>query len=97
MNVEFANLLFNIANFLFIAGSTSLIIDFIRKPFKYKLWSVSLTLSAMLTIQLAYLNLDNLLSILLALPTVVYWAMATGYSIYKSLKERIINWRKMKD
>lgn len=90
MNVEFANLLLNIANFLFIAGSISLIIDFIRKPFKYKLWSVSLTLSAMLVIQLAYLNLDNFLSILLALPTVVYWAMATGYAIYKSLKEWIV-------
>ena len=97
MNVEFANLLFNVANFLFVTGSTSLIIDFIRQPFKYKLWSVSLTLSAMLTIQLAYLNLDNFLSIFLALPTVVYWAMATGYSIYKTLKERITKWRKTKD
>ena len=94
MNVEFANLLFNIANLLFIAGSTSLIVDFIRQPFKYKLWSVSLTLSAMLVVQLAYFNLDNFLSILLALPTVVYWAMTTGYSIYKIVKGLIGKWRK---
>lgn len=50
LNVEFANQLFNLANFLFIAGSTSLIIDFVKNPIKYKLWSVSLTLSAMLEI-----------------------------------------------
>ena len=97
MNVEFANLLFNVANLLFVAGSTSLIIDFFRNPIKYKLWSVSLTLSAMLTIQFAYLNLDNFLSIFLALPTVVYWAMATGYSIYKTIKGLIVKWQKMKD
>ena len=87
VNVEFAKLLFNIANLLFIAGSTSLIIDFVRKPLKYAFWSVSLTLSAMLLIQVAYLNLEDFLSILLALPTVIYWAVATGYSVYKTLRE----------
>lgn len=88
MNIELAKLFFNIANLLFIIGSTSLIRDFYKHPIKYKMWSAWLTLIAMVNIQIGYVFLEDFLSITLAVPTVAYWGIASVYSIYKSWQER---------
>lgn len=88
MNVALAKILFNISNLLFIAGSASLINDFRKNPIKYKIWSAWLTLIAVMNIQIAYLCLEDFLSIALAIPTVAYWGIAAIYALYKSWEER---------
>jgi len=88
MNIGLAKIFFNIANFLFIAGSVSLIRDFIKQPIRYKAWSAWLTFLAMSAIQMAYVNLEDWLSIALAIPTVLYWAIASFYIIYKTYWKR---------
>ena len=86
MDVALAKLFFNVANILFIIGSVSLIRDFIKNPIKYKAWSCWLTFAAMLSVQAGYIYLDDQLSLILAVPTVFYWGIASVYSIYKSHK-----------
>ena len=88
MNIDLAKLFFNIANLLFIIGSMSLIRDFYKNPIKYKMWSAWLTLIAVLNIQIGYIFLEDFLSITLAVPTVIYWGIASVYSIYKNWQER---------
>lgn len=87
MNIEFAKIFFNISNLLFIVGSASLIRDFYKNPIKYKIPSVLMTFIAMLSIQTAYFFLEDAISICLAIPTVVYWGMASAFSVYKNFKE----------
>lgn len=88
MNVDLANLSFNLANILFVFGSLSLILDFIKKPMRYKIWSTLFTAIALLCVNVAYLNLDNLLSLVLSIPNTTYWTIATVYSIVQSIKIR---------
>jgi hypothetical protein len=88
MDLVLAKIFFNIANLLFIAGSVSLLNDFRKNPIKYKLWSAGLTFLAMANIQVGYVFLEDWLSIALAVPTVVYWAVASFYSLIKGLQER---------
>jgi len=86
MDVLLAKIFFNIANLLFIAGSVSLLNDFRKNPIKYKLWSAGLTFLAMSNIQIGYVLLEDWLSIVLAVPTVVYWAVASFYSLSKGFR-----------
>lgn len=87
MNIELANLFFNVANLLFIVGSLSLIRDFIKNPFKYKIWSVWMTFLAMGSVNIAYGYLENHISMVLSIPTVLYWGIASIYSVYKRVKK----------
>ena len=66
----------------------SLINDFRKNPIKYKFWSAWLTFIAIANIQVGYIFLGDFLSIALAVPTVIYWGIASVYVIYKSWQER---------
>lgn len=87
MNVELAKLLFNIANIASVIGSTILIKDFIKKPFTYKIFGAMLINLSLILLEIGYLNLNDYISIFLALPAVIYWSVVVTYSIYRKVRK----------
>ena len=85
-----AQTLFNISNIFFLIG-TSLLIRSVLKNRKilngYDWLGAILTLTAMLTVEGAYVLLNFWVSLLFSLPTVVYWVLVTAYSIKNKLWE----------
>ena len=91
------SILFNISNILFLVG-TSLLIRAVLKNRKilmgYDWLGALLTLSAMVSIQLAYLTFvqmgltNYLVSFLFSLPTVAYWVLVTAYTIKNKVTKK---------
>ena len=74
---------FNIANSLFLVGSVILIISVIRNRNVLKGYGLAgpvMTFCALVCCGSGYALLRNWLSLLLILPTVVYWALVVFYN-----------------
>lgn len=92
-----APLLFNISNILFLVG-TSLLIRAVLKNRNilkgYDWLGALLTLSAMVCVQLAYVDfIQNgqsayWVSFLFSLPTVAYWVLVTAYTIKNKVTKK---------
>jgi len=83
-NFEIAMWAFNVANFLFLIGSTILIISVIRNRNVLKGYGATgptLTLGALFCCSASYVLLKNWVSLLLLIPTMIYWALVVFYNI----------------
>lgn len=84
-------LIFDIANLVFLAGTSLLIYAIVKNRNVLKGFQPIgslLTLIAMSFVQFNYYQMDMWKSFAFALPTVALWALASAYSIRNFIKNR---------